>query len=67
LTWLLTVHVGCAEAGDKGAKEDRIYYADEELGESTAGRVQWKKAHQKGKFNQDPKKLLAWKKRKKLL
>ena len=41
------------EGDERGAEaeEDRIYQSTEGLGESTAGRVRWKQAHKKGKFN----------------
>lgn len=35
--------------------EDRIYQTGEELGKSTAGRVEWQKRHKKGKFSGKPK------------
>ncbi len=41
--------VAVGAAGGEG--EDRIYQSTEGLGESTAGRVRWKMAHKKGKWN----------------
>lgn len=37
--------------GEGGPEEDRIYQSTEGLGQSTAGRVKWKMAHKKGKWN----------------
>ena len=48
-------------------EDDRVYQVGEELGQSSAGRVQWKKAHKKGKFSKDPKMIEKRRKRGKLV
>lgn len=42
---------GGGEEGGDGEDGDRIYQSTEGLGESTAGRVLWKRLHKKGKWN----------------
>lgn len=42
---------GEEEGGGGGPGEDRIYQSTDGLGQSTAGRVKWKMAHKKGKWN----------------
>jgi hypothetical protein len=44
-------HGPAGGSGNEGEGEDRIYQSTEGLGESTAGRVKWKMAHKKGKWN----------------